>query len=356
MVINGRKTLNQLVKDYSHVILVIIITIFLLFYAAMNTLVQYLNEQDRIATVKLLESEKIESIKKVKAGLICNKQYLAPNDYDVISINGNILIETVTSIGKPSESIEFNKCEIYDKITSSIVIPAPLTMEEKVVTEMNGLKSKVELLQTDNINHKVKVDNLEKIVSDKNAEIKKLITLVEDKQKSINELTEYSVKYKEVKELLTVALSGQNNKLTEIMSRLLNTPIKPENDFIVKAEETKILDNARKVAEKNSVVDLQLSGSTNNDIERQLQLRAYIIKELSGKLSKRVDIEKFDIPTVDILKLNKITEAQLKNAENTMSSYNKTIEKMIDILGKITYVDKDLLKKNMNILLQSEFK
>lgn len=351
MIINGRKTLNELIKDYSSIILVGIITLFLLFYATLNTLVQYFEKQESIKVAKEIEHKKIESIKLSKPGLICKDKYLAPSDYDVVAINDKIIIETINTIGKPQESINFSDCSIYDKITVSIVIPEPLTMEQRVANELKSLQVRNEFLQTENNNYKTKVDSLEKLILEKNNELKRVINLVDEKQKNINELTEYSIKYKEVKELLSVALSGQNNKLNEVMTRLLNTPIKPESDFKTKSEESKIIEDARKVSEVKKPLDLKLTESGDNNIEIQLQLRAYIIKEISKKLSTRIDIEKIKMPTQEELNANKITEAQLKNWQNTLNSYNNTIDKMIEVLGKITYVDKPLLVKNVNEVL-----
>jgi hypothetical protein len=122
-------------------------------------------------------------------------------------------------------------------------------------------------------------------------------------------------------------------------------------DFKAKSEESKIIEDARKVSEVKKPLDLKLTESGDNNIELQIQLRAYIIKEISKKLSSKVDIEKIKMPTQEELNANKITEAQLKNWQNTLVSYNNTIDKMIEVLGKITYVDKPLLVKNINEVL-----
>lgn len=357
MNINGRKHINDIVKDNSAVILAVIILIFLLFYASLNTLAQYFEKQSIEEKNIKIQNEKIEKIKNSKPPLLCNQSYIDSDDYDIVSINGNIVIETIFSIGTPKEAIDFSKCSIYDKLTTSIKKPIPVSMEEKVLEELKNLRVRNELLVTDNNSNKTKIDALEKMIVEKNNEIKQVVAIVDEKQKNINELLEYSIKYKEVKELLSIALSGQSDKLNAVMTRILNGSVKNDDDFKISESEKQKIEHAKKVAENKSLIDLELQTDNTKNLVTQIKLRAYIMKELTNKISKRnaKDIEKFEIPTKEILENIQLSDTQIKKADNVLNSYNKTIAVMIDVLSKTRNADKNLVNQNINALLTGKY-
>lgn len=311
----------------------------------------HINEAKKnIKIAKELEEKKINIIMQSKPPIICNKTYLDSNDYNVISIDNKIVIETLETIGMPEKSIDFSNCKIYDKLTNNMVIPTVTSQEEKLLEEIKSLKVLNNSLQRDNETLKSKILVGDNTIESKNNELKKLIALVESKQTKIDELMQYSIKYKEVKELLSIALSGQSQRLNEALTVILSKETKPHLDV----EEAKILDTVKKNVENERVVALQVENTQPRNTLDQIKIRYYVIKQLSKKISKQdLDLESIKIPTIEDLKSIVISREQLSNSENTILSLNKVIYSFVNILNKTNNSNTDMLSENINRVLES---
>ncbi len=313
----------------------------------------HINEAKKnIKIAKELEEKKLNIIMQSKPPIICNKTYLDSNDYNVISIDNKIVIETLETIGLPEKSINFSNCKIYDKLTNNMVIPVTTSQEEKLLEEINSIKISNSNLQHENRILKSEISALNNMIENKNYELKKLISMVESKQSKIDELSEYRIKYKEIKELLSIALSGQSQRLNDALTVILSKETKPHLDV----EEAKILDTVKKNVENERVVALQVenpqSGNTSLD---QIKIRHYVIKQLSKKISKQdLDLESIKIPTTEDLKSIVVSRDQLSNPENTILSLNKVIYSFVNILNKTINSNTDMLSENINRVLESE--
>ena len=350
MIINERKTLVDKIKENLIIFSFVLISIIIFFYMFISALMQINEAKKNIKIAKELEEKKINIIMQSKPPIICNKKYLDSNDYNVISIDNKIVIETLETIGLPEKSIDFSNCKIYDKLTNNMVIPTVTSQEEKLLEEIKSLKVLNNSLQMDNETLKSKILVGDNTIESKNNELKKLIALVESKQTKIDELMQYSIKYKEVKELLSIALSGQSQRLNEALTVILSKETKPHLDV----EEAKILDTVKKNVENERVVALQVENTQPRNTLDQIKIRHYVIKQLSKKISKQdLDLESIKIPTIEDLKSIVISREQLSNPENTILSLNKVIYIFVNILNKTNHSNTDMLSENINRVLES---
>lgn len=350
MIINERKTLVDKIKENLIIISFAFIAFIIFFYMLISAIMQTNEAKKNFKIAKELEEKKINIIKQSKPPIICNKKYLDSNDYNVISIDNKIVIETLETIGLPEKSIDFSNCKIYDKLTNNMVIPTVTSQEEKLLEEIKSLKVLNNSLQRDNETLKSKILVGDNTIESKNNELKKLIALVESKQTKIDELMQYSIKYKEVKELLSIALSGQSQRLNEALTVILSKETKPHLDV----EEAKILDTVKKNVENERVVALQVENTQPGNTLDQIKIRHYVIKQLSKKISKQdLDLESIKIPTIEDLKSIVISREQLSNSENTILSLNKVIYSFVNILNKMSNSNTDMLSENINRVLES---
>ncbi len=350
MIINERKTLVDKIKENLIIFSFVLISIIIFFYMFISALMHINEAKKNIKIAKELEEKKLNIIMQSKPPIICNKTYLDSNDYNVISIDNKIVIETLETIGLPEKSIDFSNCKIYDKLTNNMVIPTVTSQEEKLLEEIKSLKLLNNSLQRDNETLKSKILVGDNTIESKNNELKKLIALVESKQTKIDELMQYSIKYKEVKELLSIALSGQSQRLNEALTVILSKETKPHLDV----EEAKILDTVKKNVENERVVALQVENTQPRNTLDQIKIRYYVIKQLSKKISKQdLDLESIKIPTIEDLKSIVISREQLSNSENTILSLNKVIYSFVNILNKTNNSNTDMLSENINRVLES---
>ena len=350
MIINERKTLVDKIKENLIIFSFVLISIIIFFYMFISALMHINEAKKNIKIAKELEEKKINIIMQSKPPIICNKKYLDSNDYNVISIDNKIVIETLETIGLPEKSIDFSNCKIYDKLTNNMVIPTVTSQEEKLLEEIKSLKVLNNSLQRDNETLKSKILVGDNTIESKNNELKKLIALVESKQTKIDELMQYSIKYKEVKELLSIALSGQSQRLNEALTVILSKETKPHLDV----EEAKILDTVKKNVENERVVALQVENTQPRNTSDQIKIRHYVIKQLSKKISKQdLDLESIKIPTTEDLKSITVSRDQLSNPENTILSLNKVIYNFVNILNKTNNSNTDMLSENINRVLES---
>ncbi len=350
MIINERKTLVDKIKENLIIFSFVLISIIIFFYMFISALMHINEAKKNIKIAKELEEKKLNIIMQSKPPIICNKTYLDSNDYNVISIDNKIVIETLETIGLPEKSIDFSNCKIYDKLTNNMVIPTVTSQEEKLLEEIKSLKVLNNSLQRDNETLKSKILVGDNTIESKNTELKKLIALVESKQTKIDELMQYSIKYKEVKELLSIALSGQSQRLNEALTVILSKETKPHLDV----EEAKILDTVKKNVENERVVALQVENTQPRNTLDQIKIRYYVIKQLSKKISKHdLDLESIKIPTIEDLKSIVISREQLSNPENTILSLNKVIYSFVNILNKTNNSNTDMLSENINRVLES---
>ena len=353
MIINERKTLVDKIKENLIIISFAFIAFIIFFYMFISALMQINEAKKNIKIAKELEEKKLNIIMQSKPPIICNKTYLDSNDYNVISIDNKIVIETLETIGLPEKSIDFSNCKIYDKLTNNMVIPTVTSQEEKLLEEIKSLKVLNNSLQRDNETLKSKILVGDNTIESKNTELKKLIALVESKQTKIDELMQYSIKYKEVKELLSIALSGQSQRLNDALTVILSKETKPQ----LAVEEAKILDTVKKNVENKRVVALQVentqSGNTLDPLD-QIKIRHYVIRQLSKKINKQdLDLESIKIPTTEDLKSIVISREQLSNPENTILSLTKVIYIFVNILNKTNNSNTDMLSENINRVLES---
>lgn len=350
MIINERKPLVDIIKENLIIIIFVLISIIIFFYMFISALMHINEAKKNIKIAKELEEKKLNIMMQSKPPIICNKKYLDSNDYNVISIDNKIVIETLESIGLPEKSIDFSNCKIYDKLTNNMVIPTLTSQEEKLLEEIKSLKVLNNSLQRDNETLKSKILVGDNTIESKNNELKKLIALVESKQTKIDELMQYSIKYKEVKELLSIALSGQSQRLNEALTVILSKETKPHLDV----EEAKILDTVKKNVENERAVALQVENTQPRNTLDQIKIRYYVIKQLSKKISKQdLDLESIKIPTIEDLKSIVISREQLSNSENTILSLNKVIYSFVNILNKTNNSNTDMLSENINRVLES---
>ena len=351
MIIDERKPLVDIIKENLIIISFVLISIIIFFYMFISALMHINEAKKNIKIAKELEEKKLNIIMQSKPPIICNKKYLDSNDYNVISIDNKIVIETLESIGLPEKSIDFSNCKIYDKLTNNMVIPTLTSQEEKLLEEIKSLKVLNNSLQSDNETLKSKILVGDNTIESKNNELKTLIALVERKQTKIDELMQYSIKYKEVKELLSIALSGQSQRLNEALTVILSKETKPHLDV----EEAKILDTVKKNVENERVVALQVENTQPRNTSDQIKIRHYVIKQLSKKISKQdLDLESIKIPTIEDLKSIVISREQLSNHENTILSLNKVIYSFVNILNKTINSNTDMLSENINRVLESK--
>ena len=350
MIIDERKPLVDIIKENLIIISFAFIAFIIFFYMFVSAIKNTNEAKKNIKIAKEIEEKKINIIMQSKPPIICNKKYLDSNDYNVISIDNKIFVETLESIGLPEKSIDFSNCKIYDKLTNNMVIPTVTSQEEKLLEEIKSLKVLNNSLQRDNETLKSKILVGDNTIESKNNELKKLIALVESKQTKIDELMQYSIKYKEVKELLSIALSGQSQRLNEALTVILSKETKPHLDV----EEAKILDTVKKNVENERVVALQVENTQSGNTLDQIKFRHYVIKQLSKKISKQdLDLESIKIPTIEDLKSIVISREQLSNPENTILSLNKIIYSFVNILNKTSNSNTDMLSENINRVLES---
>ncbi len=352
MIINERKPLVDKIKEKLIIISFVLISIIIFFYMFISALMHINEAKKNIKIAKELEEKKLNIIMQSKPPIICNKKYIASDDYNIVSIDNKIIIETLESIGMPENSINLSNCKIYDKLTNNMVIPIVTSQEEKLLEEIKSLKVLNNSLQRDNETLKSKILVGDNTIESKNNELKKLISMVESKQSKIDELSEYRIKYKEIKELLSIALSGQSQRLNDALTVILSKETKPHLDV----EEAKILDTVKKNVENERVVALQVensqSGNTSLD---QIKIRHYVIKQLSKKISKQdLDLESIKIPTTEDLKSIVVSRDQLSNPENTILSLNTVIYTFVNILNKTINSNTDTLSENINRVLESK--
>lgn len=352
MIINERKPLVDKIKENLIIISFAFIAFIIFFYMLISALMHINEAKKNIRIAKALEEKKLNIIMQSKPPIICNKKYIASDDYNIVSIDNKIIIETLESIGMPENSINLSNCMVYNKLTDNMVIPVTTSQEEKLLEEIKSLKVLNNSLQRDNETLKSKILVGDNTIESKNNELKKLISMVESKQSKIDELSEYSIKYKEIKELLSIALSGQSQRLNDALTVILSKETKPHLDV----EEAKILDTVKKNVENERVVALQVensqSGNTSLD---QIKIRHYVIKQLSKKISKQdLDLESIKIPTTEDLKSIVVSRDQLSNPENTILSLNKVIYTFVNILNKTINSNTDMLSENINRVLESK--
>lgn len=352
MIINERKPLVDKIKENLIIISFAFIAFIIFFYMLISALMHINEAKKNIKIAKALEEKKLNIIMQSKPPIICNKKYIASDDYNIVSIDNKIIIETLESIGMPENSINLSNCMVYNKLTDNMVIPVTTSQEEKLLEEIKSLKVLNNSLQRDNETLKSKILVGDNTIESKNNELKKLISMVESKQSKIDELSEYSIKYKEIKELLSIALSGQSQRLNDALTVILSKETKPHLDV----EEAKILDTVKKNVENERVVALQVensqSGNTSLD---QIKIRHYVIKQLSKKISKQdLDLESIKIPTTEDLKSIVVSRDQLSNPENTILSLNKVIYTFVNILNKTINSNTDMLSENINRVLESK--
>ena len=353
MIINERKPLVDKLKENLTIFSLILISFIILFYILMSAIKNTNEAKKNIKIAKEIEEKKINIIKQSKPPIICNKKYIASDDYNIVSIDNKIIIETLESIGMPENSINLSNCVVYNKLTDNMVIPVTTSQEEKLLEEINSIK-----ILNNNLQHEIRIlkseiSSLNNMIENKNSELKKLISMVESKQSKIDELSEYSIKYKEIKELLSIALSGQSQRLNDALTVILSKETKPHLDV----EEAKILDTVKKNVENERVVALQVentqSGNTLDPLD-QIKIRHYVIKQLSKKISKQdLDLESIKIPTTEDLKSIVVSREQLSNPENTILSLNKVIYSFVNVLNKTINSNTDILSGNINRVLES---
>lgn len=352
MIINERKPLVDKIKENLIIISFAFIAFIIFFYMLISAIMHNNEVKKNIKIAKELEEKKINIIKQSKPPIICNKKYIASDDYNIVSIDNKIIIETLESIGMPENSINLSNCMVYNKLTDNMVIPVTTSQEEKLLEEINSIKISNSNLQHESRILKSEISALNNMIENKNYELKKLISMVESKQSKIDELSEYSIKYKEIKELLSIALSGQSQRLNDALTVILSKETKPQ----LAVEEAKILDTVKKNVENERVVALQVentqSGNTSLD---QIKIRHYVIKQLSKKISKQdLDLESIKIPTTEDLKSIVVSREQLSNPENTILSLNKVIYSFVNVLNKTINSNTDMLSENINRVLESK--
>ena len=221
MIIDERKPLVDIIKENLIIISFAFIAFIIFFYMLISALMHINEAKKNIKIAKEIEEKKINIIKQSKPPIICNKKYIASDDYNIVSIDNKIIIETLESIGMPENSINLSNCVVYNKLTDNMVIPVTTSQEEKLLEEINTIKILNSNLQHESRILKSEISSLNNMIENKNSELKKLILMVESKQTKIDELMQYSIKYKEIKEY---DLKERYYKLPKIL-RLSTQPI-----------------------------------------------------------------------------------------------------------------------------------
>ena len=351
MIINERKPLVDKIKENLIIISFAFIAFIIFFYMLISAIMQTNEAKKNFKIAKELEEKKINIIKQSKPPIICNKKYIASDDYNIVSIDNKIIIETLESIGMPENSINLSNCMVYNKLTDNMVIPVVTSQEEKLLEEINSIKFLNSNLQHESRILKSEISALNNMIENKNSELKKLISMVESKQTKIDELMQYSIKYKEIKELLSIALSGQSQRLNDALTVILSKETKPQ----LAVEEAKILDTVKKNVENKRVVALQVENTQSGNTLDQIKIRHYVIKQLSKKINKQdLDLESIKIPTTEDLKSIVVSREQLSNPENTILSLNKVIYSFVNVLNKTINSNTDILSENINRVLESK--
>src|SRR5574344_2029047 len=222
MIINERKPLVDKLKENLTIFSLVLISFIIVFYMLISAIKNTNEAKKKFKIAKELEEKKINIIMQSKPPIICNKKYIASDDYNIVSIDNKIVIETLESIGMPENSINLSNCVVYNKLTDNMVIPVTTSQEEKLLEEINSIKILNNNLQHESRILKSEISALNNMIENKNSELKKLISMVESKQSKIDELSEYSIKYKEIKELLSIALSGQSQRLNDALTVILS--------------------------------------------------------------------------------------------------------------------------------------
>ena len=140
MIINERKPLVDKIKENLIIISFVLISIIIFFYMLISAIKNTNEAKKNIKIAKEIEEKKINIIKQSKPPIICNKKYIASDDYNIVSIDNKIIIETLESIGMPENSINLSNCMVYNKLTDNMVIPVTTSQEEKLLEEINSIK------------------------------------------------------------------------------------------------------------------------------------------------------------------------------------------------------------------------
>lgn len=350
MVVNDRKTWLEHLKDNFQYIMPITFVVSAAIYASVNSFIDWRTTQINNAEMKKQELIKLDIIKSHKQALVCKEKYFAPDEYDVVSIGSKFYVETVSSVATAEQKLEFKDCVVYNKITSTIKIPEPISYDTLTKNKIENLENSIKHLTDENKVLKVDNNTLKLSVDSKTAEIRKLVTIIDEKQSKIEELSIYSVKYAEVKELLSLTLSNQGDKLQKMMASLIEKPIKPKEEFTMKSNEKAIVKNALTVADNKPSTMLN-SGIASNNMELEIKLRIYVVKEMSKRVGRKESGE-IPKPDFDTLKAIKVTAEQLKKPEIAIGAMNKTIETFSNIMVRMGTADKDSINKNLNAILQ----
>ena len=140
MIINERKPLVDKLKENLTIFSLVLISFIILFYILMSAIKNTNEAKKNFKIAKELEEKKINIIMQSKPPIMCNKKYIASDDYNIVSIDNKIIIETLESIGMPENSINLSNCVVYNKLTDNMVIPVTTSQEEKLLEEINSIK------------------------------------------------------------------------------------------------------------------------------------------------------------------------------------------------------------------------
>lgn len=345
MRVNDGITTGDKLKPYAPLIIFGIVVAFASFIALLNNYSksQHAIEQSKIAFE--LQQKKVNQIQTNKFPLVCKGQYFDPTQYDVVAMEGKIIVETITSIGKPKDAIPFSECQVYEKLTSSIVPPKPLTMTERVAQKIKELERENNSLKMQVANLDNQRQSLEESNHRKSTEITNMIALVKDKQTKIDELSGYAAKYKEVKELLEIALGAESKRFSKFLAGL-DKP-KPEENYAMKKEETQTIIQAQKALKPLNIKPVEYADLDKTNPEIQIKLRLYTMKELSGKLGKKTPPTDFKKPNLDDLKSFKVSKKQLDNYEQTVTVLDRSIKSLALTLSRVTKTDVGLIEASI---------
>jgi len=282
---------------------------------------EILKEKKRIETLAL-------TIKTKKPTIICKKQILFVNDYDLVQIKNKSYITTEEFVNRPFDGYKLSECSLYNRVTTSFK-PKPIqTLEEKT-------KKRLAVLNTQLANKDIEIselslnkDNIAKALDAANKDIGKLKAIINQQSSELEKLLIMEAKYKEIKTLLMVVLDKKNIKLKDLI-------IKPVPPKVKKIEVKKII----KKIKPHKVVEQVSSPIVIKDNSDRLKRIYFTI----NFLTKKFDGGKFKIvpkPSKKDLDNYKLSEHQIKNANNVV----KQLKGVIDRIAKSKEVSYHLIK------------
>lgn len=302
----------------------------------------------------VFENQKYLSLIKTKQSIVCNGILYKPEQYDLVKLNDTMYIETYDKIDNPKPSIKLSNCLIYDKRTTTIIPEVKETADELLVKENERLVIANKIAQQTNIAISTELTHLRGMIAYKDNEIKKLTDLVENKQKTVEELYEYKIKYNEIRGLLQIALVNTSDKMQKAFDNFFKQKI-PDQSVSLNTKQKEIIEPTKKT-EFSTVVE-------NGDIQNREKYAHILVR--NNMIKQIAKINKSENPSlirsifeIDPLLMNsQINKIQINNFEIQKNNLDMVIHKLLRlVIQQNLHLDYETLSREIFNTIESDVK